>query len=556
MSPFHYFGILAGLGFVFYGTRSLSFALQNLSGDRFYRHFGEKEMTPLKAFFTGILGTLCSGNSNVTTLSITTLVNAGLVKPAPGIAIINGSFLGAVILIGLIALLPAHFGFAFVALGMVISLFFKKSIPLHSGRILFGLGMVLLGRDYFFVNANNLLAHSAEVTSFLASTDIALMASAAVFGVTLAALFDSSLVVSLLALELNRRGLFSEGGALIVVFASLFGMGVKAIFYTRDKSIFARRMSFVMAVMGVFFLTASLIYVGLWPLPPGGKFLIILEIFSLCTAAVLMFFVGPLNRLSIIQIPDDPINEQYKLTLVGKASDMVPVTALQESYLQVMKQFDVVGRLFRLSREFLESPEELGPRKLAKIKDYERIIDNITDEVHLYLKHLMQKPLASGHASLCFSLLKISKELEAVADFLDRSSTSAAMASNRQLMKGETGAELLRYWDQVSELFFAIEQGLRGDGGPAHEAMKKRGEELRQRAKNLMAGALKNHQHEEIGVESWLFYQEQVSFARSIRSHLREMMLAMDEMGGTVRQKILNPNAASDSALTKSSWVR
>ena len=303
-------------------------------------------------------------------------------------------------------LTSCQFWFCFVASGMVISLFKSQFPPYGSNS--FGLGWFFSGATTF-TNANILVAIFA-MTDLLASSGLKMILVSTIVGILLAVLFDSSLVISLLALELTRKGMLSESASLIIVVASLFGMGIKANFYTRKKSIFARRMSFSTAIIGLVLLLTGIIVAHLVELPKGPLFLGTMIIFSLSISGFLLFFIGPLNRLSVIQIPDDPINEQYKLTLMGKASDMVPVTALQESYLQVLKQFDVVGRLFRMSREFLEHPSETGPRKLAKIKDYERIIDNIAEEVHLYLKHLMQSHCLRS----CFFVFFSSHDFEGV----------------------------------------------------------------------------------------------------------------------------------------------
>lgn len=538
--------LLGGLGLLFYGLRSLSFALENLVGEYIYDGVGQIKESQTKAFLLGLVGTLSvGGHSSITVLTVMSLVNAGLVKLRTGLLTVSGASLGlalaAVFYTQLMTFSVGSLGPILIGLGVFPGLFIKKNSFVQMGRILFGLGMVVLGFEMMLGHWQQwIVSPYSEIWHvFFTQETWWFFPALLLICFFLAMTLDSSLTLLGLILTLLHVGYLSFDQAFFSVLAAQSGSAAVSLWSSKVSSLYARRVAVGHALFpfGILFLSLFLGLTGMLSfetfardlfttyIGPEMRLSLMLFVFT----SVVIFFQITLMRAweKIVHklVPDDPIKEQYRLMSFGDSKDLIPASALSQCHLQLNKQVDIVRRLFLLTNDYVLKTEELGPRSLAKIKDYERIIDNITEEITDYIRVLLEKPLLKDQSGYSLSLVRVSKELESISDCLDKVATQAAALKERDLVPDsfyktceDYQNDVFSYFQEVCQLCDEYE----GISSEECERYQTQAYELRQKAANSRAEFIE-FQRDSLPLELRLVFLDHLSLHRKIRGHVENI---------------------------------
>jgi len=233
--------------------------------------------------------------------------------------------------------------------------------------------------------------------------------------------------------------------------------------------------------------------------------------------ATLMFlpFLNQLAALVTKITPDKDYEEKSQFVLVGESSDVLPATAIAQAHAEVIKMKDIVCRMHRVTNEYLI---ESNSKKLAKVKEYERITDNIQKEVTVFCCKVMEKPMSPEQTKHIQAIIKIVDEFESIADYYDR----IVSYSVRFKLNAEGGDSHKEYFDFMAKVFELFEQAFvgfedRAQHNPTH--IIKRSEELRIWADDIRDKHLSRVSKGEYEPLTALTYSDMVVALRKIRAH-------------------------------------
>lgn len=549
-----FISILGGLGLLIYGLRSLSFALESMVGEHIYDGVGQIKEGALKAFGLGVIGTLCvGGHSSITILTVMSLVNAGLVKLRSGLLTIAGATLGlalaCVFYTQLMTFSVGSLGPLLIGLGVFPGLLTKKNLLIQLGRILFGLGMVVFGFEMMLSQWQQwALSNSAQTWQMYLDQEFwwlgpVLFLACFIFSFVL----DSSITLLGLILTLFHIGLLSFEQAFFGVLTAQMGSASVSFWSSKLSRLYARRVAIAHSLFPVLmFATAYFLSVSQMVdfeafahdfftayFAPEMRLSLMLLAFTSVGIFVQALLIGPWERVIRSLAPEDPIKEQYRLMSFGDSKDLIPASALSQCHLQLNKQVDIVKRMYRLTNHYVIDTEELGPRTLAKIKDYERIIDNITDEITDYIRVLLEKPLLKDQSGYSLSLVRVSKELESISDCLDKMATQAASLKEREKVPEAFMASVEEYQREVFEYFVDV-TNLCDEYEPISSAQldhyQQRAYELRQKSSQSRTEFI-GFETDSLPLELRLCFLDYLSLQRKIRAHVQNIAESVASLG-------------------------
>jgi phosphate:Na+ symporter len=478
-----------------------------------------------KTFFKGFMVSALSGSTMTTMSTLLGLVNAGLVKSRAGLLFMAGSHLGPVILLFGISFLSFKSALVFLSAALIAQVLVRSRYGLwfqNSYGLLFGFGLVSLGQ-YFL--SDGLKFFSGFDQAFLGSSldgpyFLSLITGIAVGGI-LSFVFRSSVVTILLLMLIHDSARFNLGlllpaviGVHALSFWPIYRLGSRG---NRSAARVALGHGFMSAI-GLIIGSVALIFLP-WNYADSNGYLIFLFFVALkiISGTVFMIFFKPI-RLSIKKrYPDTPDKSLVELENLGRSQDMVPAMSLIQSSLHLNKFKNIVDRLFRLTEQYLIDGEASG-RTMAKIKDYERITDNMHREIVRFLNQLIEKSLTYNQAQTVQAHLRIAESLESIADYLDK----VASYNTRYLQgggKSDWRQEFVAFYRQVKDFYWEVSQSLPLLPEKDPKEIQIQAQKLKIAAESLREEHLKRFEEFSGDPMNLMTYSDMVVCMRKIRGH-------------------------------------
>tara|TARA_B100001971_G_scaffold61895_1_gene56862 strand:- start:61035 stop:62699 length:1665 start_codon:yes stop_codon:yes gene_type:complete len=531
------YSVLGGLGIFFYGMKQMSDSLQQAASDVITKVINSLTSNRFLAVIVGMIVTMIVQSSSVTTVMVVGFVNAQLMSLTQAIGVILGSNIGTTITGWIISIKIGKYGLLLIGLGIFPALFAKNSKFKNIGRIFFGIGMVFFGLEIMSgafkpLRTNqdfiNLVAYFSEPTyiSYIASV---------LMGCFLTVIVQSSSAMLGITIALASSGVIGFTTAAALVLGENIGTTITALLASVGTSTNAKRAARAHALFNVFGVVLILIifpfYVDFvdWVIPQaadavaadGTKPNIAQHIAASHTlfnvSATLFFipFLGTLARFVTRITPDPAAKETPRLILVGESSDIMPATAIVQADLEVKKMKEIIDRMYKVVREYLN---EADPKKLAKIRDYERITDNIQKEVTLFLCKVMERQMSSEQSLHSQTLIKVVDELESIADYLERIVSYKARFQNDPT-KGPSNDEYFEFMDEVWSFYLLCVEGLFNLKSFKIQETFKKSEELRIWADDIRDKHIERVSKGDYAPLTALTYSDMVVALRKIRAH-------------------------------------
>lgn len=529
--------VLGGLGIFFYGMKQMSDALQQAASDVITKVINSLTSNRVLAVIVGMIVTMIVQSSSVTTVMVVGFVNAQLMSLTQAIGVILGSNIGTTITGWIISIKIGKYGLLLIGLGIFPALFAKNQRYKNIGRIFFGIGMVFFGLQIMSgafkpLRTNqdfiNLVGYFSEPTylSYIASV---------LMGCFLTVIVQSSSAMLGITIALASSGVIGFTTAAALVLGENVGTTITALLASVGTSTNAKRAARAHAFFNVFGVVIILIifpiYVEFvdWLIPQaadavakdGTKPHIAQHIaashtlFNVTATLVFIPFLGALARFVTKITPESESKETPKLILVGESSDILPATAIVQADSEVKKMKDIVDRMYKVVREYLNQAD---PKKLAKIRDYERITDNIQKEVTLFLCKVMEKPMSAEQSLQSQTLIKVVDELESIADYLERIVSYKARFQNNPT-EGPSTKEYFEFMDEVWQFHLLCVEGLFNLKSFNLQETLKKSEELRIWADDIRDKHIERVSKGDYEPLSALTYSDMVVALRKIRAH-------------------------------------
>ena len=541
--------LLGGLGIFFFGMKFMSDGLQAVAGDVIRKIINSITSNRFMAVGVGLLVTTLVQSSSVTSVMTVGFVNAGLMNLTQAIGVIFGANIGTTITGWIISINVDKYGLLLVGVGFIPGLFSKSEKWQHLGRALLGVGLVFIGLKTMsgaFVPLRSNQAFLDSISYFSGDHYGAYIASI-MMGCLLTMIVQSSSAMLGITMAMATTGVIPYHTAVTLVLGENIGTTITAILASMGGTIAAKRAARAHACFNVFGVLVMLCILPYYfdlvndLIPFDARFVAadgsrpyvsqhIALAHTLFNVTATLLFIPFINQLAafVTKITPDKIEKEVPhLLVLGDPAIMLPAASMAQAESELKKMNDIVVRMYKLNREYWEL-DEYDPKMLAKIIDYERITDNIHREITVFLCYVMEKPMSHHQSNQIQSMIRISDELESVADYIERLANYRERFKANEKLEGESRTEFFQFLDEIWDFFSLVGQGLQNDESLDMTKIESKSHELQ-----LWADSMREKHLDRISKGSYppvtaLTYSDMVVALRKIRAHSFLMASAIE----------------------------
>lgn len=474
--------LLGGLGIFFFGMKFMSDGLQALGGDVIRKIINSLTSNRIMAVGVGLVVTCIVQSSSVTTVMTVGFVNAGLMNLTQAIGVIFGANIGTTITGWIISIKVDKYGLLLVGLGFIPGLFSKSEKWQQIGKSVLGIGLVFMGLQTMsaaFVPLRDNQAFLDSISYFSGDHYGAYIASI-MMGCLLTMIVQSSSAMLGITMALATSGVIPYQTSIALVLGENIGTTITALLASIGGNVNAKRAARAHASFNLFGVMVMLLFIrqyfafvdSLIPLDPrfvapdgtvphvAQHIALAHTMFNVTATLLFLPFIKYLAAFVTKITPDRGSDKEVPhLLVLGDPAIMLPAASMAQAESELKKMKDIVERMYKLNREFW-SKDEYDPKMLAKIVDYERITDNIHKEITVFLCYVTEKPMSHQQSQQIQAMIKISDELESVADYIERLANYRDRFKSTESLTGESRKEFFQFLDDVWSFFELVGKGL------------------------------------------------------------------------------------------------
>lgn len=436
MSIFIFLKLIGSLALLMYGMKTMSEALQKLTGGQLRHFLGAMTTNRFTGLLTGAFVTASVQSSTATTVMTVSFVNAGLLTLAQAISVIMGANIGTTVT----AWIMSVFGFQidmnnliFPLFALAVPLIFSnKSQKKSFGEFIFGFAFMFLGLTTLRENAMHMdLEHNAAILGFITSCKEWGFLSILLFlliGSIITMCAQSSAAVMAITLILCSSGVLDLYLGIALVMGENIGTTVTSNIAALTANAQARRAAlahFIFNTFGVIWILCifhpfvNMVSDMVEHLFPGGnpevaityKLSAFHTAFNICNVLILIWFIKPIEKIVCWVIKPKEDEEEFRLRFITGGL----LSTAELSIVQARKEINLFAE--RMVRDLLHTSNENDFNKLfSRIEKYENISDNMELEIANYLNQVSEGRLSSESKLKIRAMLREVTEIESIGD--------------------------------------------------------------------------------------------------------------------------------------------
>lgn len=419
----HLLNLLAAIALLVWGTHLVRKDTLRVLGANLRRVLAQGVKHRLSAVASGIGVTALLQSSTATALIVSSFVGQGLMALPAALAVMLGADMGTSLMTVLFSRDLSWLSPLFIFVGVVMFLARQSSNVGYVGRILIGLGLMLLALHLVTVSANE-LTQAPAVRALLASLGSDRLLEITI-GALLAVVSYSSLAIVLLTATLASSQVVTVDVALGLVLGANLGSGLLAVLTTLRSPIEARQVplgNLLFKVLGVALLAPV---AGLWlrhvqPVLTDAAMVVVLFhlLFNVLVAVVFIGLTAVVSRWVVYllpKVPDNNVNgRQQHLDLSALAT---PSVALACAVREAMHQSNVVETMLRGVLDVIQSNDLALAQSLQKMDD---TVDRLYSDIKYYLTKMSRESLSEKEGHRWAEIISFTINMEQIGDIIER----------------------------------------------------------------------------------------------------------------------------------------
>ncbi|MBA1186249.1 Na/Pi cotransporter family protein [Stutzerimonas nitrititolerans] len=413
--------LLSSIALLVWGTHIVRTGIMRVFGSHLRRLIGQSMQHSPLAFGAGIGVTALVQSSNATALLAISFVAQGLMTLPTALAVMLGADVGTALMARVLTLDLSWLSPLFTLIGVCLFLTRKQSRAGQFGRVLIGLGLIILALQLIVHAAAPITeARGMEVLFSSLAGDTLL---AVVVGAAFALLSYSSLAAVLLTATLAGAGLISLPVALGLVIGANIGSGALAWLNASLQPPSARRVAlgnllYKLAGLAVLpFLDPLVAWMGTLGYSPQTQVIGFHLAYNTLRCLTLLPTVGLMARLCEYLLPEREadIGIAQPRHLDPAALD-TPSLALANAVRETLRIGDLVeAMLARLQSVLLDERPESG----EQIRRMDDDVDALYSGVKLYLARMDREDLAEEEGRRWAEIIELTINLEQAGDIIE-----------------------------------------------------------------------------------------------------------------------------------------
>ncbi|MBS0315984.1 MAG: Na/Pi cotransporter family protein [Proteobacteria bacterium] len=551
----HLLNLLAAVALLVWGTQLVRTGVLRAFGSHLRQFLAYSLRNRFTAALSGIGVTALLQSSTATSLMTASFVGEGLIRLPAALAVMRGADVGTALMVVLFSFDLSWLSPLFIFIGVVLYLTRQDTMAGRIGRVLIGLGLILLALQLIMGAAEPLLATPA-VRALLGSVGADLMTEI-ILGMVLAVLAYSSLAVVLLISALAASTMISMEVALGLVLGANLGSGVAAVLTTSKSAIEVRQVTvgnLVFKIMGVALMSPC---IGLWlryvqphlPGPTHGVVLFHLG-FNLIMSVVFIGLTHPVARLVARFMPRPPETAATSMRPrhLDRSALATPSLALSCAVREALHQADVVETMMTGMLTVIKTDDLRLARELRRMDD---TVDQLYSAIKYYMTKIPREALDEAESRRWTDVISFTINMEQIGDIVERVILDV---EDKKIKQGfafsEAGmADLCTMHARlVDNLRLGMSVFLNGN---LQDAKKLIEEKMRFRELEMRAGAAhldRLSENSVLSMETSSLHIDLISDFKRINSHICSIAYPILDSAGALAPNRLRPTEAADEA--------
>ena len=419
----HLLNLLAAIALLVWGTQLVRTGIVRVYGASLRNILAKSVSNRLTAMVSGIGVTALVQSSTATALIVSSFVGQALMTLPSALAVMLGADIGTSLMALLFSRDLSWLSPLFIFIGVVLYIARQSSTVGRVGRILIGLGLMLLALQ-LVRQSTAVLTQAPAVKALLGSLSSDLMLEITV-GAVLSILSYSSLAMVLLTATLAGSGVVPIEVALGLVLGANLGSGILAVLTTLNANVETRQVplgNLVFKIIGVA-LTAP--FIALWlhearPWVPETATQVVLFhlTFNLVVGLVFIGLTQVVARRVERWLP-----KQEKSTMAGRQRHLdpsaleTPSLAISCAVREAMHQADVVENMLLGVYRVIRNNDLVLAQALQKMDD---TVDELYSDIKYYLTKISREALSESEGHRWTDIISFTINMEQIGDIIER----------------------------------------------------------------------------------------------------------------------------------------
>ncbi|PBI89152.1 Na/Pi cotransporter family protein [Variovorax boronicumulans] len=419
----HLLNLLAAVALLVWGTHLVRTGVLRVFGANLRKILVQSMRNRFTAALSGIGVTALVQSSTATSLMTSSFVGQGLVTLPAALAVMRGADVGTALISVLFSADLSWLSPMFIFVGVVLFITRSATVAGRVGRVLIGLGLMLLALQ-LVVAATEPLFSSPAVRALLASitSDVLLEIT---LGAALAIVAYSSLAVVLLVAAMATSNVVPLDVALGLVLGANLGSGLLAVLTTAKSAVSVRQVTvgnLLFKALGVALVTP---FVGLWiryvqPQLPNQTHGVVL--FHLAFNVVISIgFIGLTQWVAklvtrMLPVPPQPVGTSRPHHLDPSALS-TPSLAISNAAREALHQADIVETMLIGTLDVIRNNDLRLAQELRQLDD---TVDELYSAIKYYMTRISREALGEEESRRWTDIISFTINMEQIGDIIER----------------------------------------------------------------------------------------------------------------------------------------
>lgn len=415
--------LLSAVALLVWGTHIVRTGILRVYGATLRRVLSRSVQRRPLAFAAGIGVTALVQSSNATALLVTSFVAGGLMALAPALAIMLGADVGTALMARVLTFDLSWLSPLAIFFGVVFFLT-RKQTPLGQlGRVLIGLGLIILALQLIVAAAEPMTQAKGVKVLFSSLTGDVMLD--ALTGALFAMISYSSLAAVLLTATLATSKVISLKVALCLVVGANLGSGILALIGSVAQNAAGRRValgSLLFKAAGCL-LVLPLIgplaqWVDGWPFRTQELVIAFHVLYNSVRCLACLPLTAQMAAFCTRVLPDraQPEDRVRPRHLDPAALD-TPSLALVNAVRETLRMGDIVEQMLNDLLEVIRTGNPLPGKAIRKLDDD---VDALYTAIKLYLARMPREDLAERDSQRWAEIIELAINLEQAGDLIER----------------------------------------------------------------------------------------------------------------------------------------
>ena len=532
--------LLSAIALLVWGTHLVRAGILRIYGAKLREVLSRSVSNRFTALLAGLGVTGLIQSSTATALIATSFTSRGLITTAPALAIMLGADIGTSMMVQVFSLNLSWLSPLLLFSGVVLFLSWQNSTAGRIGRVLIGLGLIILALKLIRV-ATQPFTQGAGVKVMFASLTGDILLDMLV-GALFAVLSYSSLAVVLLTSALVSTGIISVKVALALVLGANLGSGILAVLTTLNMSPEARRVplgNLIFKLLGCLMCAPFLgtVQQALASFDPNVQRMVVNFhlLFNLALAAVFIYATEPVARLTerLLVAPrrgEDPSRPRY----LDDSALATPSLAIACAAREALRLGDVVETMLKGVMTVLQTNDIALGKRLRALDD---TVDDLYTAIKLYMTQISHEALEDAESRRWTDIVSFTINMEHVGDMLERiliDLEEKKILKNRSFSEAGMAEICDLHQRLVANLQLGLSIFLEGDLKSAQRLI-----EQKEQFRNLEMSYADNHIMRLVGntpqsIETSSLHLDLISDMKRINSHICSIAYPILEQAGVL----------------------